>query len=130
VIVAVFALLIGAAGQTDGLQDVDGIAIGKRVVAAVTGETDFQDSDFAKPLTQEDKTALRNFNQCGFERVIFRKTAFPKVVSVSNADPNEVKVWFVCKGVPASIPVGFSLLLRDGKIASVETHNAEYLRVE
>jgi hypothetical protein len=43
---------------------------------------------------------------------------------------NDISVRFGCKGVPWDMPVGISLHLEGGKIARIETHNADLMPVE
>ena len=127
--VSLLAILIGMMGSATA-DSVDGIAIGKRVVSAIKSETDFQPTDFIKPLREGDKDALRRFGKCKLERIMYRTASYPKVVSSNVTDPNQVRVLFKCKGVSWHTTPSLTLHLQDGKIASVETHHADLMRVD
>ena len=114
----------GAAPSDPGL----GIKMARRLTAAIKGEADFQDSDFAHPLEAADKAALRQFAQCKVGGITYMLTADPSEPDTYSQNPNEVLVHFGCKGVSEQTPVGVTLHLRGGKIEQVETHNADLMR--
>ena len=124
------AILAGLAAQAPEPVAVDGIAIGKRMVAAIKGKSDFQEADFSKPLQELEKESLRSFGKCRLERITYRTESFPKLLASSVADPDVVRVSYACKGVPRDTPVSLSLHLKSGRIASVEMHNADLMRVD
>ena len=122
-----FALLLGLSGAAPATDD--GIAMAKRVTAAIKGQAEFQDSDFVRPLEASDKAALRGFAPCKVEEITHTLMADPTERDTYMSNPNEVLVRFGCKGVPSSTPVGITLELRNGRIETVETHNADLMKV-
>jgi hypothetical protein len=105
------------------------IKAGWRVVAAIKGKAEFQDSDFLKPLTAGDKAALRQFGTCKVTRVNHTGTAVSTRPFVVVEDPNEVSIGLDCRGAPDDMPVGVSLQFQDSKIVKVETQNADLIKV-
>ena len=104
-----------------------GIAMGERLVAAIKGEAAFQDDDFSKPLAEADKLALRRFAKCKVKNIGHMLLADPKQPNVLVRQLNDVSVGLKCKGAPWDMPVGISLHLENGKIARIETHNADLM---
>ena len=127
------AILIGAAAPAPNNPEKLGIAIAKRLVAAIDGQSDYQDADFAKPLGKDDKAALRQFGECKVTNIDYMENALnprARYPTVFVRDFNNVSVLFGCKGVSWDTPVGISLHLQDGKIATIETHNADLMRTK
>jgi len=122
------ALLLSATAVTAAPAGSDGISMAKRVVAAIKGETPFQDGDFLRPLEASDKAALRRFAPCRVENVAYVLTADPTEPNAYVENHDWVGVSFGCKGVPSETPVGITLHLRSGKIGVIETHNADLMR--
>jgi len=106
------------------------IQAGWRVVAGIKGKADFEDKDFAKPLTPGDKAALRQFAHCNVTRVNHTGIAASTRPFVVVEDPNAIGIGLDCRGAPANMPVGISLQFKDGKIVKVETHNADLMKVD
>ena len=106
------------------------IQAGWRVVAGIKGKAEFEDNDFAKPLTAGDKAALRQFANCKVTRVNHTGTAASTQPFVVVEDPNAIGIGLDCRGAPANMPVGISLQFKDGKIVKVETHNADLMKVD
>ena len=50
------------------------------------------------------------------------------VIDIVEQDPDELGVALDCAGVPAETPVAISLHLQNGRIARVETHNADLMK--
>ena len=107
----------------------EGHAVAGRLVAAIRG-ADFQDQDFARPLKDADKGALRSFAACGLRRITNAGIPQPRGSRAFVPNPNDVVVTFDCKGVSDSTPVGITLHLQNGKVAKIETHNADLMRVD
>ena len=123
------AALSGAVPAEQGASINEGRAIAGRLVAAIKGKADFDDQDFAKPLNDGDKAALRSFGDCEIRRIT--NAGLPQVRG-SRAfvpNPNDLVVTFNCEGVSESTPVGVSLYLENGKVAKIETHNADLMKV-
>jgi hypothetical protein len=98
----------------------------KRLVAAIKGQAEFRDADFVKPLGDADKAALRQFAACRANYIDYAGIA-TKDPNVIIRNYNDVSIMFACKGVPSNSPVGISLNLQDGKIATIETHDADLM---
>ena len=127
------AILLGAAVQAPNNPEKLGIAIAKRLVAAINGQGEYQDNDFARPLGDDDKAALRQFAACKVTNIDYMENALnprSRNPTVFVRDFNNVSVLFGCKGVSQDTPVGISLHLQDGKIATIETHNADLMRTK
>jgi len=124
----VFAILVGVAGASPAPAGSGGIAMAKRLTAAIKGEAEFHDSDFSRPLEPSDKAALRGFAPCKVENITYTLAADPTEPDTYVRNPNEVLVRFGCKGVSIKTPVGLSLHFRNGRIETVETHNADLIR--
>jgi hypothetical protein len=122
-------MTLGLAGAAQAATS-DGIAVANRVAAAIRSTADFQASDFVKPLGESNKSALRRFAACKLTYVNYIATEQPARPGVLVEDPNDVAIGFDCKGVPKRTPAGISLHLQDGKIAKIETHNADLLKVD
>ena len=103
----------------------DGMTLAKRVTAAIKGATDFQDVDFVRPLSSTSKAALRKFASCKVDEIEHWLKADPGEPDTYVTDPDNVLVRYNCKGVPSATPAGLSLRLREGKIATIEMHNAD-----
>jgi len=122
------AMLAGAAPAA--ALPADGLAVAKRVVAAIKGGTEFQDADFARALGAEDKAALRRFASCKVAEITYTLMPDPIERDTYIQNRNDVLVRFGCKGVSTSTPVGLSLHLNGGKIETIETHNADLMRIQ
>jgi hypothetical protein len=120
--------VIATAALIMGFADAEGIAIARRLTAAIKGEAAFQESDFAHPLGAADKAALRQFRQCKVGGITYMLTADPEDKDTCSLNPNDVLVQFGCKGVSEQTPVGVMLQLSGRKIEQVETHNADLMR--
>jgi hypothetical protein len=108
----------------------EGHAIAGRLVAAIKGEADFQDQDFAKPLNGGDKAALRSFAACEIRRITNAGIPQPRGSRAFVPNPNDVVVTFNCEGVSERTPVGVTLHLENGKVAKIETHNADLMKAD
>lgn len=120
------ALLLSATAAQTGA-DTDGVAVGKRLVAAIKGKAEFADADFSKKLGEQDKAALRQFGNCrvrGVSQGLLRSAERPDVFI---EDPNLIYIRLGCKGVPSDTPVGITLHMEAGKVKKVETHNADLM---
>ena len=124
------AALSSVVPPVQGASIAEGHAIAGRLVAAIRGEADFQDEDFARPLKDADKAALRSFVACGLRRITNAGMPQPRGSRAYVPNPNDVVVTFDCKGVSDSTPVGITLHLQNGKVAKIETHNADLMRVD
>jgi hypothetical protein len=124
------AILLSFVGNSQENAVSHGTAVAERLVAAIKGGAEFQDADFEKRLGEADKAVLRRFATCKVTHIGYAMNFLPKRSDVLVRDFNHVAVGFGCKGVPRDTPVGISLYLRDGKIAKIETHNADLMRVE
>ncbi|MEO7364813.1 MAG: hypothetical protein ABIW03_00670 [Sphingomicrobium sp.] len=122
------ALLLTSGEQSHATDANNGIAIGKRLVAAIKGKAVFQDADFVKALGERDKTALRRFATCKASSIDYIMHLHPTRPNVVIRNLNLVAVGFDCKGVPWDTPVGISLFLNGGKISKIEIHNADLMR--
>ena len=124
-IVAASLLFVAQAATTTSPE---GLALAERFASAVKGETDFEDADFIKPLSAGDKIALRSFGNCRVRHVGYVAIPDKTQSNTVSANPNQLGLDFKCAGVPARTPVAISLHLEAGKIATIETHNAELMR--
>ena len=121
------AIALGAAAPASADP---GIAMAQRLTAAIKGEAQFQDGDFARPLEAGDKAALRRFAPCKVERIDYTLKPDPEEADTYVTNRDDVLVTYVCTGVPGSTPVGLSLHLDGGKIGTIETHNADLMRAQ
>jgi hypothetical protein len=106
----------------------DGIAIAKRLSAAIKGQAEFQNSDFARPLEASDMAALRGFAPCRITNIYHMLKPDPVERDTYVQNPDQVVVMFGCKGVPINSPAALTLHLRNGKVVRVETHSADLMR--
>ena len=118
-------LALAAASPATGA---DGMSMAKRLVAAIKGEAEFQNADFARPLEAGDKAALRRFAPCKVAEVTYTLLPDPVEQDTYVQNPNDVLVRLGCRGVSPETPVGISLHLSNGKIDKIETHNADLMR--
>ena len=126
-----FASIFLAAAPTPGWTKTDeAIEAGRRLVEAIKGRAEFQDSDFLKPLTPADKEALRQFGACKVKYLHHSGKALSNKPNVIVEDPNDVIIGLDCKGVPESTPAGISLYFKDSKVVKIETHNADLMQVD
>ena len=123
VFTVILAVLVGAAAPSG----TDGISMTKRVVAAIRGEVQFQDSDFVHPLRTREKATLREFAGCRTDRIFYMLKPVPAERDTYVENPDDIFVIFACKGVPIGSPAAMSVHLKDGKISTIETHNADLL---
>ena len=124
----ILAAALFVSGQAHSGDAGEGIAVAKRLVSAIKGKADFRDSDFVKTLGESDKAALRQFAPCKVSRINYQLSPHPTQSNALVRDPNSVGVGFECKGVPFRTPVAISLELESGRIAKIETHNADLMR--
>lgn len=123
------AILLGLVGTTGETPARDGLAIGERLVAAIKGKAEFQDSDFEKQLVEADKAALRRLADCNVRTL--GHAAYPtEERNVLERNFDHVVIEFGCSGVSLKTPVGIFLHLHDGKIATLELKNADLMRVD
>jgi hypothetical protein len=127
-VIHLLALLLTAGEQSNDPNGKQGIAIAERFVDALKGTVEFQSEDFVKPLAEADKAALRRFGKCKMKGVGHMLLADPKDPDVLVPQFNDISVRMNCKGAPWDMPVGLSLHLEGGKIARIETHNADLMR--
>ena len=120
---------LGSMGQPQSPDPRAGIAVAKRLVAAMKGQAPFEQSDFEAQLRDADKAALRRFGACKVGNIDYAWQAIPQHPNEYLQDFNEVEISFACRGVSQDTPVGISLHLHDGKIQTVETHNADLMKV-
>ena len=106
----------------------EGIKKAERFAAAIEGKADFRDSDFTKPLTAKEKSALREIGKCKVEQVGYATTPHPLLKNTVEQDTNRLGVSLNCAGVSTVSPVAISLHLQNGRIARVETHTADPMR--
>jgi hypothetical protein len=130
VIHLVLALVLAAGDQSNDPYAKQGIAIAERFVEALKGTAEFHDEDFVKPLAEADKAALRVFGKCKMKGVGHMLMADPKNSNVLVRQFNDISVRMNCKGARWDMPVGLSLHLEGGKIARIETHNADLMRAD
>ncbi|HKX91963.1 MAG TPA: hypothetical protein VJM15_06010 [Sphingomicrobium sp.] len=121
-------MILLAAAAPPAAVHTDGIAMAKRLTAAIKGEAEYQAGDFARPLEPADKAALHQFARCKVSRITYMLTADPNEPNTYFTNRDEVLVGFNCKGVPSDSPAAISLYLKDGKIATIETHNADLMK--
>ena len=105
-----------------------GLNIGKRLIAAIKGRGVFEDGDFVRPLADGEKSALRQFSRCSIKEPMHGLVAVPNQPMTFVSNYNDINIIMRCKGVPSSMPVGITLHLQNGKVAKVETHNADLMR--
>ena len=122
-----FALLLGAAGAPPAD---DAMVVAKRLTTAIQGRAEFQDADFVRPLQASDKAALRRFGPCKVEEIGYTLKADPTERDAYITDRDRVLVRLGCKGVPSSTPVGLQLHLQNGRIGTIETHNADLMKAD
>jgi hypothetical protein len=127
-VIHLLALLLTAGDQSTDPYGKQGIAIAERFVDALKGTVEFRNEDFVKPLAEADKGALRNFGKCKMKGVGHMLLADPKNPNVLVPQFNDISVRMNCKGARWDMPVGLSLHLEGGKIARIETHNADLMR--
>ena len=114
--------------QAQVAASIEGIKKAERFAAAIEGKADFRDSDFTKPLTLQEKSALREIGKCKVEQVGYATTPHPLLKNTVEQDPNRLGVSLDCAGVSTVSPVAISLHLQNGRIARVETHTADPMR--
>ena len=119
------AMLLTSSAQPSAAQIDAGLAAAKRLVAAIEGSADFQSADFVTPPRDVDKAALRRLGGCKVTKLGYVLAPTGEKRDEYYKDFNDVAVMFGCKGVPQDTPVAISLHLEDGKIATIETHNAD-----
>ena len=124
------AALLSVAPPAQSSSIDEGHAVAGRLVAAIMGKADFQDQDFTKPLNGADKAALRSFAACEIRRITNAGIPQPRGTRAFVPNPNDVVVTSNCEGVSESTPVGITLYLENGKVAKVETHNADLMKVD
>ena len=123
------AMLLVPADQSVEAVSRQNIAVARRLVAAIKGKSDFQDADFAKSLSEPDRSALRRFGVCKVKFIDHPGSIDPKEPEFMIPDFDRVSVGLNCEGVSAKTPVALSLHLQNGKIATIETHNADLMGV-
>ena len=114
--------------QAQAATSIEGIKKAERFAAAIEGKADFHDADFTKALSSQEKSALKGFGKCKVEQIGYATLAHPIQKNVVEQDPDQLGVALDCAGVPAETPVAISLHLQDGRIARVETHNADLMK--
>ena len=122
-ILSVFGAVISGEGQPA----TDGIAMAKRFNSAISGQSEFHDADFVRPLDAAEKAALRRFGQCKVDDVSYRWMPDPVEEDTYIRNRNQVLVTYGCPGVPQTTPAGITLHLKNGRIGTLETHNADLL---
>jgi len=124
------AMLLVPANQSVEEISTQNIAVARRLVEAIKGKSDFRDADFEKSLSEPDRSALRRFGACKVKFIDHPSSIDPKEPEFTIPDFDRVSVGLSCDGVPPKTPVALSLHLHNGKIAKIETHNADLLRVQ
>ena len=114
--------------QAQAAASIEGIKRAERFAAAIEGKADFRDSDFTKPLSAREKSALREIGKCKVEQVGYATTPHPLLKNTVEQDINRLGVSLNCAGVSTVSPVAISLHLQNGRIARVETHTADPMR--
>jgi hypothetical protein len=122
-----FAIVFAAAAPASADP---GIGMAQRLTAAIKRGAPFQESDFARPLGATDEAALRRFAPCKVELIDHTLLPDPEEKDTYVHNPDSVLVTFACRGVPADKAAGISLHLKDGKIATIETHNADLVKAQ
>jgi len=125
-VIGFLALLVAVAAPPTAA---DGNSVAKRLVAAIKSGTEFQGSDFERPLEASDRAALHAFAACRVGNIAYALTADPTEPDTYVENRDWVMVGFGCKGVSDQTPVGITLHLHNGKIGTIETHNADLMRV-
>ena len=126
----ILSMFLTAGDQSNDPYAKQGIAMAERLVAAIKGTSEFLDADFAKPLAEADKVALRGFAKCKVRHIGHMLMADPKKPNVLVRQFDDISVGLDCKGATRDLPIGISLHLQDGKIAKIETHNADLMRAD
>ena len=123
-----FAASILVLFQAQAATSLEGIKKAERFAAAIEGKAEFQDADFTKALSAQDKAALRSFGKCKVQQVGYATKAHPLLKNTVEQDLDRLGVALDCAGVAPETPVAISLHLQDGRIQRVETHNADLMR--
>jgi hypothetical protein len=114
--------------QAQAAASLDGIKKAERFAAAIEGKADFQDADFTKALSAQEKSALRKIGKCKVQQVGYATQPHPLLKNTVEQDFNRLGLNLDCAGVSTTSPVAISLHLQDGRIARVETHTADVMR--
>ena len=114
--------------QAQAAASLEGIKKAERFAAAIEGKADFQDADFTKALSPQEKSALREIGKCKVQQVGYAANPDPLLKNAVEQDTNRLGVALDCAGVSSTSPVAISLHLQDGRISRVETHTADPMR--
>ena len=125
---ATLIILASLAARTDGLAKRHGIEIGDRLIAAIQGKAEFQDSDYRKKLSEDDRNTLRRLAICKAKDVHYGLLQHPTKPTVFVRNFNHVIMDFGCRGVPSDQPVTIILRLSDGKVERFELHNTHLMK--
>ena len=106
----------------------DDLAVAKRMSRSINKNGALAAADFTSPLGAKDEAALRRFWACKVESIDYTLMPDPTERDVYVQDRKRVFIAYLCKGVPRKTPVGITLHFQDGRIATVETHNADLMR--
>ena len=114
--------------QAQAAASIEGIKKAERFAAAIEGKADFQDADFTKALSVQEKSALRAIGKCKVQQVGYATQPHPLLKNTVEQDFNRLGLALDCADASSASPVAISLHLQDGRIARVETHAADVMR--
>jgi len=104
------------------------VKVAQRLAAAIRNSAAFNESDFVRPPGPVSQAALRRLSSCKVDSVDHWLKPDPTEQDAYIQNPDKVAVTYLCDGVPATTPVVITLRLQNGKIAMIETHNADLLK--
>jgi len=122
------ALMLAVSTAAAGPADTDGTKVAKRLADSIRKSTEFRESDFVQPLGPASKAALQRLSSCRVDSIDHWLSPDPTEQDAYLPNPNKIGVTYACAGVPVTSPVTLSLLLQNGKIATIETHNMDLLK--
>ena len=122
------ALMLAVSSTAGPAADTDGTKVAKRLADTIRKSAEFQDSDFVQPLGPASRAALHRLSSCKVDSIDHWLSPDPTEADAYIQNPNKIGVTYACAGVPVTSPVTISLLLQNGKIATIETHNMDLLK--
>ena len=72
--------------QAQAATSLEGVKKAERFAAAIEGKADFQDADFTKALSIQEKTALKGFGKCKVAQIGYATVAHPIQKNVVEQD--------------------------------------------
>jgi hypothetical protein len=121
-------LAISSTAAAAPAADTDATKVAKRLADTIRKSGEFRDSDFVQPLGPASRAALHRLSSCKVDSIDHWLSPDPTEQDAYLPNPNKVGVTYACAGVPVTSPVTISLLLSNGKIATIETHNMDLLK--